>query len=78
MYEQIINQKLKFTPEISPQARNLIASLLQREPTNRLGYTNGIEEIKQHEWFDGVDWEAFLSKKVIPPYKVNKRVVNGF
>ena len=31
--------------------------MLQRNPEQRLGH-NGIQEIKQHRFFEGVDWEA--------------------
>jgi len=46
--------------EISPDAKDLI----QRwccEPENRLG-RNGIDEIKAHPFFKGVDWDKIRSE----------------
>jgi hypothetical protein len=28
----------------------------------------GAQAIKEHKWFDGIDWEAVASKKLIVPY----------
>lgn len=36
---------------------------------NRLGAQRGVEEIKQHEWCQDIDWEAFKVKKIVPPWK---------
>lgn len=46
---------------ISPEAKDFIAKLLVREPSKRLG-ANGIEEVKSHPWFDGIEWDTLLSK----------------
>ncbi|RKO88226.1 kinase C-like protein, partial [Blyttiomyces helicus] len=32
------------------------------------GGRDDAEEIKRHPWFDGVDWDAFLEKRVPPPW----------
>lgn len=37
---------------MSANAQNLIESLLNPDPTKRLG-ANGVDEIKKHPWFDG-------------------------
>ena len=42
--------------------------LLQREPTQRLGY-NGFDEIKSHPWFKEIDWEKLYRKEVVPPFQ---------
>jgi hypothetical protein len=41
--------------------------LLERDPEFRLG-ANGVEEIMNHPFFHGIDWEALKQKKVKPPY----------
>jgi len=42
---------------ISREAHNLIESLLALDPMMRLG-TNGIDEIKQHPFFSGINWST--------------------
>lgn len=38
-------------------------------PNNRLGAgPNGIEDIKQHEFFATIDWDNLLTKTVRPPF----------
>jgi hypothetical protein len=36
--------------------QNILISLLQKNPKDRLG-TKGAAEVKKHHWFNGVDWE---------------------
>lgn len=39
----------------SIEAGDFINKLIKRKPENRLGY-NGIEEIKNHPWLNGLNW----------------------
>ncbi|XP_076956481.1 serine/threonine-protein kinase D6PK-like [Bidens hawaiensis] len=54
----VILENLRFpeTPLVSFQARDLIKGLLVKEPENRLGSQRGAAEIKQHPFFDGLNW----------------------
>ena len=54
----------------SASSVNFINSLIQRKPYKRLGI-NGIEEIKQHEWFKGFDWEKMGNKQIKPSFIPN-------
>ncbi|KAL1563050.1 serine/threonine-protein kinase D6PK-like isoform X1 [Salvia divinorum] len=54
----VVGQPLRF-PEssvVSFPARDLIRGLLVKEPQHRLGYKRGATEIKQHPFFEGVNW----------------------
>ncbi|KAL8239289.1 hypothetical protein R6Q59_015856 [Mikania micrantha] len=53
------------TPLVSFQARDLIKGLLMKEPENRLGSQRGATEIKNHPFFDGLNWA--LIRCVSPP-----------
>ncbi|CAN1272929.1 Protein kinase PVPK-1 [Linum perenne] len=54
----VIGQPLKFPecPSVSFAARDLIRGLLVKEPQNRLAYRRGATEIKQHPFFQSVNW----------------------
>jgi len=69
MYKKILQNPLVFGDEISPLARSILAGLLNRDPTHRLGF-NGAEEIKRHPFFaQHIDFERLLQKKIHPPFK---------
>ncbi|WOG96418.1 hypothetical protein DCAR_0415753 [Daucus carota subsp. sativus] len=54
----VVGQPLKFpeSPSVSFAARDLIRGLLVKEPQNRLAYRRGATEIKQHPFFQSVNW----------------------
>ncbi|XP_078447151.1 serine/threonine-protein kinase D6PK-like [Wolffia australiana] len=54
----VVGQQLRFPelPATSFAGRDLIRALLVKEPQQRLGVKRGAAEIKQHPFFDGVNW----------------------
>ncbi|KAF9806977.1 hypothetical protein IEO21_08420 [Rhodonia placenta] len=69
MYQRILSDPLVFPPDMSPDARNVVTGLLQRNPDKRLG-ANGAEDIKRHPFFSKhVDWNRLIAKKIQPPFK---------
>lgn len=53
-------------PEVSREAKSLIAALLVVNPSGRLGY-KGVQEVMDHAFFRGVDWEKVKSRQEKPP-----------
>ena len=68
MYKKILNDELLFPNDIDNITKDLIKNLLNRDPNKRLGI-NGVEEIKNHEFFKDIDWIKLNNKGYIPPYK---------
>ena len=68
MYLRIIEDEVKFPLFVSKSAESLMSKMLEKEPWNRF---QSIEEIKQHEWFDGVNWDAYVNKTIEPAWKPN-------
>lgn len=63
----VVGQPLKF-PEgsaISFAAKDLIRGLLAKDPQKRLGFKRGATEIKQHPFFETVNWA--LIRSTTPP-----------
>ncbi|KAK8301052.1 hypothetical protein V6Z12_D05G436200 [Gossypium hirsutum] len=54
----VVGQPLRFpeSPVVSFSAKDLIRGLLVKEPQHRLAYKRGATEIKQHPFFEGVNW----------------------
>ncbi|KAL6205364.1 hypothetical protein ACLB2K_022625 [Fragaria x ananassa] len=63
----IVSKSLKFpnNPIVSFHARDLVRGLLTKEPENRLGSVKGAAEIKQHPFFEGLNWA--LVRCAVPP-----------
>ncbi|KAK8588744.1 hypothetical protein V6N13_087643 [Hibiscus sabdariffa] len=63
----VVLKSLKFpdSPLVSFRARELIRRLLVKEPENRLGSEKGAAEIKQHPFFEGLNWA--LIRCAVPP-----------
>ena len=57
MYSQ-----LKFTEsmKLSPEVMDLLTKLLEKKPEDRLGHSGGIDEILEHQWFEGVNLQDYL------------------
>ncbi|KAF5479084.1 hypothetical protein F2P56_005587 [Juglans regia] len=54
----VVGQPLRFpeSPVVSFSARDLIKGLLVKEPQHRLAYKRGATEIRQHPFFEGLNW----------------------
>ncbi|XP_002983674.2 serine/threonine-protein kinase D6PKL2 [Selaginella moellendorffii] len=63
----VVGQPLKFpeASEVGFPARDLIRGLLVKDPQHRLGSKRGATEIKQHPFFEGVNWA--LIRSTAPP-----------
>lgn len=71
MYRRILQDPLRFPPEdvVSPEARDVLAGLLTRDPAYRLG-SRGALDIKRHPFFSRhLDWGLLAAKKIQPPFK---------
>ncbi|XP_028773306.1 serine/threonine-protein kinase AGC1-7-like [Neltuma alba] len=64
----VVGQPLRFpdTPQVSAAAKDLIKGLLVKEPPKRIAYIRGATEIKQHPFFEGVNWA--LVRSALPPH----------
>ncbi|KAL2756886.1 hypothetical protein ACRALDRAFT_2101992 [Sodiomyces alcalophilus JCM 7366] len=71
VFENILARKIQWPDEsecepISEEAKDLINKLLCMEPQMRLGanrddqYASGGEEIRNHPWFDGINWDTLV------------------
>lgn len=69
MRKGILYDTLKYPSKISKPAVDLMKKLLDKNPKTRLGNFYGAEDIKNHEWFKGVDWNKYLKKEVTPIWK---------
>jgi serine/threonine protein kinase len=68
LFQNILKAKLTFSNEISSRAVDLLKKLLNRNPAKRLGSgRRDAEEIMEHHFFQGIDWDAVRRRKLKPP-----------
>ena len=68
VFENILARKIDWPDEedcpVSEEAKEIMSRLMTLTPKQRLGsnmdekYSSGGEEIRQHSWFDGINWET--------------------
>jgi serine/threonine protein kinase len=70
MYKKILTAELKFPAFISPDAKNLLEGLLQRDVNKRFGSGfKDADEIKSHPFFASINWKDCEQKKITPVFK---------
>lgn len=58
---------LHISRKLSPRTRSLLQDLLQVDPERRLGCSgSGWQEVKNHAFFQGIDWDAMAQRKLEP------------
>ncbi|CAD6185374.1 unnamed protein product [Caenorhabditis auriculariae] len=68
IYDAILEHKLKFPRSFNLAAKDLVKKLLEVDRTQRLGcMKNGAQDVKEHKWFEKVNWEDLLALRVEPP-----------
>ena len=67
--EKIVHGKLQLPYYLSPDAKDLLARLLRKEPSKRLGWNpaNDVQTIKKHRFFRKLDWKALERRETTPP-----------
>ncbi|ORE02235.1 kinase-like protein [Rhizopus microsporus var. microsporus] len=70
MYERVLYDDLLFPAHFDPEAMDLIAGLLERDPFLRLGSgVSGVFEIRTHPYFiNHLNWKDVYAKRVKPMY----------
>ena len=68
LFYNIEQGKLVIPNFVSENARSLLIGLLQKDPKKRLGgNSRDAEEIKEHKFFEDIDWQKIYEKKYEPP-----------
>jgi serine/threonine protein kinase len=70
LQNKILTSKLVIPERLSLPAKNIIKGLLNRNVDKRLGSgPKGIEKLKKHSFFEGIDWTKLSRKQINPPFK---------
>ncbi|GFY77106.1 hypothetical protein TNIN_106981 [Trichonephila inaurata madagascariensis] len=67
--QEILNKELSFPSHISESAMDIMAKLMRRSVSQRLGSgPDDAEPIKKHPFFQEINWDDLFMKKVTPPH----------
>jgi len=63
-----------FPSKISKYGKEVIKNLVQVNPSKRLGnFKNGIDDIKNHRWFQAFDWTGLVQRTITAPWEPTLR-----
>lgn len=69
MFKKITKREFKFPREFLEVEMSFIDGLLQVDLTRRMGnMVGGVDDIKNHEYFAGLEWEKYYSQTIESPY----------
>ncbi|KZT28446.1 cAMP dependent protein kinase [Neolentinus lepideus HHB14362 ss-1] len=68
IYEKILQGKINWPKEMDPLTRDLIKAFLHPDRSKRLGnLIGGPQDVLDHPWFRGVDWDALERREIRAP-----------
>jgi len=70
IYQNILKGKIKFPKDFDKNGKSLVKHLLVADLSKRFGnLKNGVNDIKNHRFFNELNWDHVLQKKINAPYK---------
>ncbi|KAI9300094.1 kinase-like domain-containing protein [Cunninghamella echinulata] len=69
MFRRVLEDNLEFptSPSFDPITCDFLSGLLEKDPYERLGWDSS-EQIKNHPYFAGLDWDDVAQRKLKPHY----------
>jgi protein kinase A len=69
IYQKALSTQPKFPSSFTENAQSVIAGLLTKSKSRRLGAGNsGAKDVMRHPWFESVDWDKVLQKEYKAPF----------
>uniref|UniRef100_A0AAQ4RTC6 Protein kinase N3 n=1 Tax=Gasterosteus aculeatus aculeatus TaxID=481459 RepID=A0AAQ4RTC6_GASAC len=69
VFDSIVNDDVQYPGSLPPDVVCIIQKLFKKNPLKRLGAgERDAAELKGEKFFESIDWEALLAKKVTPPF----------
>ncbi|XP_074641523.1 G protein-coupled receptor kinase 3-like [Tubulanus polymorphus] len=73
-----MTMNVEFPDSMSPEMKSLLEQLLKRDVDERLGCRGrGSQEVKEHSFFKGIDWNQVYLQKYMPPLIPPRGEVNA-
>mmetsp|Transcript_40528 Transcript_40528/g.94110 ORF Transcript_40528/g.94110 Transcript_40528/m.94110 type:complete len:360 (-) Transcript_40528:96-1175(-) len=70
IYQKVLQGAVEFPRHFDVKSKDLIRRLLTSDRSKRLGCSKaGVEDVKKHKWYKGMDWDLLLTRSVTPPFR---------
>jgi serine/threonine protein kinase len=69
LFQVILEKPIRIPRSLSVKAASVLKSFLNKQPSERLGSTEGLAEIRQHQFFRPIDWTQLEQRLIQPPYR---------
>jgi len=70
LFELILTEPVRFPTRLSETSKSILNGLLEKVPDQRLGGgVRDAEEVMGHSFFELINWNDILHKKIPPPFK---------
>ena len=73
IFKNIEKAELFIPNFVSKKAQVFLRDLLRKDPNYRLGSKRDVEEIKEHPFMEGVDWDKVYKREYVPPPIIQQR-----
>ena len=78
IYEKIVLGRVKFPGYFSSSLKDLLRNLIQVDLSKRYGnLQNGVNDIKNHDWFNQTEWMALYQRQIEAPIIPNGKQETG-
>jgi len=68
MYDRILHQPLSISSMASSHSKDILKKLLHKDRHQRLGAKRDFDEIKEHPFFESINWEKLVKREVKPSF----------
>jgi len=69
IYQKVLGARVDFPRHVDLKAKDLIKRFLTHDRTKRFGcLKGGVEDVKTHKWFRGLEFELLICKQLKPPF----------
>ncbi|EDQ92160.1 uncharacterized protein MONBRDRAFT_34933 [Monosiga brevicollis MX1] len=70
LFDLILHEEIRLPDNLSPAAKDILSKMLDKNPLTRLGGgQRDMEEIKEHPFFESIDWEKLYNRELPVPFK---------
>ncbi|KAI8350063.1 kinase-like domain-containing protein [Mortierella sp. GBAus27b] len=79
-FQKIVHLEYSFPPGFPEAAKDLVERLLVHDPNQRLGANNRIDQLKEHRFFEGIEWDQLWEQPApklspyLPPTPTNEEL----